>query len=163
MKTIFVILLSTLTILTSDDVPISFGYKDNDYPITDEMIKNSYIINNPGDHTKDRIYWRSIAIFKDSKSQQIMFIDLGTDWARSEISHFYGNRIPDELIKKYSIFLNLNNRLSNINVTRKIKDSIKNATIIDKNYFTTLNSSNKCNVVFVFDIVEENLVWSCKA
>ena len=26
-----------------------------------------------------------------------------------------------------------------------------------------LNSNNKCNGVFVFDIVEENLVWSCKA
>ena len=42
MKTIFLLLLSAVAIVTSDDIQISSNYDDNDYPITDEMIKNSY-------------------------------------------------------------------------------------------------------------------------
>ena len=131
MKTIFIILLSAFTILTSDDVPISFDYKDNDYPITDEMIKNAYTINQPG----DRIYFLPTAIFKDNESQQVILIDLYGNLHRHTISHFYEKDIPDEVIKRYRDFVKLNN--INIDVTKKIKDSIENATMIEERYLTT--------------------------
>ena len=134
MKTLCVILLSAFTILTSKDIPISFEYKDNDYPITDEMIRNAYIINNQGDHKNDKIYWRPTAILKDNKSQQVIFIALG-GYPRPEIHHFYAESIPDELIQSYNTFVKLNNL--HVDVTKKIKDSINNATIIDKTYFKT--------------------------
>ena len=134
MKTLFVILLSAFTILTSKDIPISFEYKDNDYPITDEMIRNAYIINNQGEHKNDKIYWRPTAIFKDNKSQQVIFIAQG-GYPRPEIYHFYAEAIPTELIQSYNTFVKLNNL--DVDVTKKIKESIIKATTIDKNYFKT--------------------------
>jgi hypothetical protein len=131
MKIVSILLLSIVTILTLDDIPISFEYKDNDYPITDEMLKNAYTINQPG----DRIYFLPTAIFKDNKSQQVILIDLYTDWHRHTISHFYVKDIPDEVIQRYQDFVKLNN--IDIDVRKKIKDSIKSATIIEGKYFTT--------------------------
>jgi len=125
---------TSTTILTSDDIPISFEYKDNDYPITDEMIMNAYTINRNG-HINDMMEPDPSVIFKDNESQQIIFINLHANLHRLYISHFYENEIPDELIQIYTSYAKLNDK--DIDVKKRIKDLIKNATIIEKEYFTT--------------------------
>ena len=132
------------------------------------MIRNAYIINNRGDHKNDKIHWRPTAIFKDNKSQQVIFIALG-GYPRPVIWHFYANKIPDELIQRYSSFVKRNK--INIDVTKKIKDSIKNATIVQKQYFTTkknfrLGTSRKEAVSIYGELTKETktnygtkLIW----
>jgi len=134
MKKIFMLLLTIVTVPAFAYVSASFQYQDNDYPITDEIIKNAYTINSNGT-VRDMIYFLPTVILKDKESQQTIFIDLYSNLHRFNISHFYTEEIPDELIQKYDKFVQVSN--ANIDVTKKIKDSIKNATIINKKYFTT--------------------------
>jgi hypothetical protein len=104
-------------------------YRDDDYPITDEMLREYH----DADYKRHVILPDPTAFLKNDKLNQLILVMLSTDYYRSEIDHFYADSIPDDLLKLYSEFVRINNLKAD--AESKLKSLIKAAKEAPPQYF----------------------------
>lgn len=139
----------------------------DDYPITDEMLKdkttkNSTYLKQVGD-----VYSLEKAWFTNDRLKQTLIFQLYTDYHRMEIYHFLNADIPKSIVKKIELSIAEN----------KLKDIFKSATVeqkinslngfiqlsekTDEKYFTTKKGikldSNKKELLKLYDIPDSTL------
>jgi len=115
----------------SASVWASQKYRDDDYPITDEMLSEYH----DADYTRHVILPDPTAFLRNEKLNQVILVMLYTDYYRSEIDHFYADSIPDDLLKLYSEFVRINNLKAD--VKSKLKSLIQTAREAPPQYFRT--------------------------
>lgn len=101
----------------------------DDFPIIDEKIKNATSQSEIGKLTANDQVW-----FKNTNSNQVLIVELHTDYHRLNTLLFYNYNIPDEVLN--SINLNNNTGIATLEEKKKhINAFALNATEIEKSFF----------------------------
>src|SRR5690606_22351955 len=116
-------LFFTLTIccIAQDTKPV---ITPDDFPITNNLLAKHKDAHPEGDHV-----W-----FTNTELKQTLVFELGTDHHRYKTYLFYNNIIPEDLLND-DWFSSAQNTSNKVEV---FKTYIKNATPVNKNYFTSL-------------------------
>ena len=122
--------ISNLGDTSSEDTIPTF--KVDDYPVTDSMFKMGINkLKAAGLASDDQIWF-----INDSLRETLVF-DIYTDYYRVNTYHFLNDDIPEELIKKISIYTGDGQYALKENKQQALLNMQKNAPGITKNYFTS--------------------------
>lgn len=106
----------------------------DDFPITDEMLRNHQDIVIDEIHSLDKVW------FRNANTDEVLVIELGTDLYRNFIFYFDAKEVSDHFLKKLEFHTIINNAYMQIGINEKqatLSKFIYKAKIISPSYFNT--------------------------
>lgn len=128
---------------TASNLNVSKLMEVDDYPVTNEMLKDKTSNNSSYKRKSDEIFSLDKAWFTNDNLKQTLIFELYTDYHRLYVYHLINNDIPSDLIKQIELSVS-KNKFDNIFDTATLKQKqtyfssfINSAIKINQNYFTT--------------------------